>query len=68
MREVVIRANIPGELEHLKDRIEEIVNRGIIRQLVVLRKTRKCLKTKKTWEELEVKMYDELYEDLIGLG
>jgi len=66
MEEVVIRVKILDEFEHLRDRIEEIVNREtreIIKRLEILRKTKGCLKTEKTWEELEAEMYDGLYED-----
>ena len=69
MGEVVIRVKIPKELEHLKDRIEETVNKEvekIIRRLEALRKAEGCLKTEKTWEELEAEIYDGIYEDLRG--
>ena len=67
MVEIVIRVRIPKELEHLKDRIEESVNKEvgtIIKRLEVLRKAKGCLKTEKTWEELEAEMHEGIYEDL----
>ncbi len=66
MEEVVIRVKIPDEFERLRVKIEEIIYReveGIIKRLEDLRKTKGCLKTDKTWEELEAEMYDGLYED-----
>jgi len=69
MGEVVIRVKIPKEFEHLKDRIEEMVNKEvekIIRRLEALRKAKGYLKTEKTWEELEAEIYDGIYEDLRG--
>ena len=62
---MVARAKIPKEFEHLKDMIEETVNKEvekIIERLEALRKAKGCLKTEKTWEELEA----EIYEDLRG--
>ena len=55
--EIVIKVKMPKELEHLKDRIEKTVYgeiREIIRRFEALEKARGCLKTDKTWEELEV--------------
>jgi len=63
MAEIVIKVKIPKELEHLKDRIEKTVNeevREIIKRFEALEKARGCLKTDKTWEELEAEMYDEI--------
>jgi hypothetical protein len=67
MGKIVIKVKIPEEFEHLRDKIEEVIYReveGIIKRLEDLRRTKGCLKTDKTWEELEAEMYDGLYEDL----
>jgi len=66
MAEIVIKVKIPKELEHLRDRIEKTVNeevREIVRRFEALEKAKGCLKTDKTWEELEAEMYDGIYED-----
>ena len=61
---VDIRVKIPKELEHLEGRIEESVNREVkamVMRFEVLRRVKGCLKTEKTWEELEVEVYDYEY-------
>ena len=66
MGEIIIKAKIPKELEHLRDKIEKTVNeevKEIIKRFEALRKAKGCLKTDKTWEELEAEMYDGIYED-----
>jgi len=57
MAEIVIKVKIPKELEHLRDRIEKTVNeevRKIVRRFEALKKAKGCLKTDKTWKELEI--------------
>ncbi len=66
MTEIVVKFKIPKELEHLKDRIEKALNeevKDILRKFEALERARGCLKTDKTWKELEAEMYEGIYED-----
>ncbi|MHA1246989.1 MAG: hypothetical protein ACTSPE_06655 [Candidatus Thorarchaeota archaeon] len=64
MDDIIIKVRIPARLEGVLDKIEELVNREtqeVIRKLDVLGRARGCLRTDRTWSELEA----ELYEDVI---
>jgi len=64
--DIVVRVRIPKELEHLRDRIEETVSKEVetvIKRLEVLRRARGCLKTEKSWDELEAEVHEGIYED-----
>jgi len=64
MGEIVIRIKIPDKFEGLKDKIERLVNKEVeevIKRLETLNKARGCLKTDKTWQELEAELYENVY-------
>ncbi len=63
MRTIVIKIKIPDELEDIEEKIIKIIKckaEEIIKKMTILNRTKGCLKEKKTWQELE----DELYEDI----
>ncbi len=64
MKEIVIKIKIPEELGEMKEKIEDIVNKEveeIVERIKILKKARGCLKTKKSWHELEAELYEDVY-------
>jgi FtsZ-binding cell division protein ZapB len=64
MDEIVIKIKIPEEFEELKEKIENLINREaeeIIKKLAVLKRAKGCLKTEKSWQELEAELYEDAY-------
>lgn len=64
MDEIIIKIRIPAKFERLKDKIEKLMNRKVkevIKKLEVLNRAKGCLKTAKTWQELEAEFYDDAY-------
>ncbi|MGQ9722240.1 MAG: hypothetical protein ACUVXA_13070 [Candidatus Jordarchaeum sp.] len=64
MGEIVIKIKIPEGFEELKEKIENLVNREaeeVIKKLAVLKSAKGCLKTEKSWQELEAELYEDAH-------
>ena len=64
MDEIIIKVRIPGKFEKLKNKVEKLVNKEakeVIKKLEILSRAKGCLKTKRTWQELEAEMYEDFY-------
>ncbi|MHA1209997.1 MAG: hypothetical protein ACTSSA_08225 [Candidatus Freyarchaeota archaeon] len=64
MDEIIIKIRIPEEFADLKEKIANLVNREaeeVIKKLEVLKRAKGCLKTEKSWQELEAELYENAY-------
>ena len=64
MDEIIIKIRIPEEFADLKEKIANLVNREaeeVIKKLEVLKRAKGCLKTEKSWQELEAELYEDAY-------
>ncbi len=64
MGEILIKIKIPKEFEELKEKIETLIKREaeeVIEKLEVLKRAKGCLKTGKSWQELEAELYEDAY-------
>ncbi|MEX2704686.1 MAG: hypothetical protein Q6352_005415 [Candidatus Freyrarchaeum guaymaensis] len=64
MDEIIIKIRIPEEFADLKEKIANLLNREseeVIKKLEVLKRAKGCLKTEKSWQELEAELYEDAY-------
>ncbi|MHA1578261.1 MAG: hypothetical protein ACTSUQ_01370 [Candidatus Freyarchaeota archaeon] len=64
MDEIIIKIRIPEEFADLKEKIANLMNREaeeVIKKLEVLKRAKGCLKTEKSWQELEAELYEDAY-------
>jgi len=64
MDEIIIKIRIPEEFADLKEKIANLLNREseeVIKKLEVLKRAKDCLKTEKSWQELEAELYEDAY-------
>ena len=64
MDEIIIKVRIPGKFEKLKNKVEKLMNKEVkevIKKLEVLNRAKGCLKTERTWQELEAEIYEDVY-------
>ncbi len=64
MGEIIVRIEIPDEFEGMKKKIENLISREtkeVIKRLEAINRAKGCLKTDKTWQELEAELYENVY-------
>jgi len=64
MKEITVKVKIPDEFEGFEKEIEDIINKEVeevIKRLKALNKAKGCLRTNKTWQELEAELYENIY-------